>query len=191
MTPEMQAIVRRLEEAEKQIAHVAAVLTEHSDPDRAVEAQSFIVRDEQGQRRAELGLRIPIGLAEPHPWLGFFDAAEHLCACIGVGAKGPWLEMYNEKGKVGVEITFEADNPTLRLFNEDGNPSLAVANSKLGAFLALLNPDGKERLSMSLSGNPKLLMNDASGETVLKLAADSDGPHLLFGKGNKVFWSAP
>lgn len=101
--------------------------------------------------------------------------------------------MYNEKGNVGVEIDFQDDNPTVRLFNEAGKPTLAVATSELGPDLDLLNPSGKQclSLSISLSGDPQLLMRDENGDTVLKLGAGSDGPHLLFGKNNKVFWSAP
>lgn len=200
MTPDMQAIVQRLEEAEKQIAHLAALLTERSDPDRAVEAQSFVVRDEAGQRRAELGMSIPAGHTEPHPWLGLFDADARVRACIGVGGRGrsgptegPWFEMYNEKGHVGVEIGFSDDNPTVRLFNEDGTPTVALAGSELGPCIAVLNPSGKQRLSMSisLSGDPWLVMEDANGDTVLKLATGQNGPQLVFAKDNKVFWSAP
>lgn len=70
MTPEFQAIVERLEELEKQVAHLQALVTEQSDPGRAVVAESFVVKDEQGQRRAELGMVIPVGQTEAHPWLG-------------------------------------------------------------------------------------------------------------------------
>ena len=200
MTPDMQAIVQRLEEAEKQIAYLSALLTERSDQDRAVEAQSFVVRDEQGQRRAELGMSLPAGHTEPHPWLGLFDADARIRACMGVGGggpsepiEGPWFEMYNEKGNIGVEIGFDEDNPSLRLFSEDGKPAVAVATSELGPFITLLNPCGKQclNISISISGNPSVLMQDANGDTVLKLAAAGDGPHLSFAKDNKVFWSAP
>lgn len=202
MTPDMQAIVRRLEEAEKQIAHLAALVTERSDPDRAIEAQSFIVRDEQGQRRAELGMSVPLDPdsstaaleAEAHPWLGLFDAEERVRVCMGVGGRGrsgpiegPWFEMYNEKG-IALEIDFEDDNPRLRLLNENGKTTVALASSELGSQVTLLNPGGKQSLTVgiSLSGDPWLLMHDASGDLVLKLAVDSDGPHLVFGKGNKA-----
>jgi hypothetical protein len=192
-TPDMQAIVRRLEEAEKQIAYLAALLTERSDPDRAVEAQSFIVRDEQGRGRAELGMSAPVGDAEGSIGLAFFDAEERVRAFIGVGGRGrsgievPWFEMYNEKGKVAVKIDFEDDNPRLRLFNEDEKTTVEVTSSELGSNLALLNPGGKQGLliGISLSGDPWLLMQDANGDKVLKLAVDSDGPHLVFGKDNK------
>jgi hypothetical protein len=38
MTPELEAITRRLEEAEKQIAHLAALVVEQSDADRTITA---------------------------------------------------------------------------------------------------------------------------------------------------------
>ena len=106
MTPELRAITQRIEEVEKQVAHLAALVTEQSDTDRTVVAHSFVVRDEQGRRRAELGMSVPVGHKEADPWVGIFDADENLRACIGVGGRGkhgaiegPWLEMYNQKGK--------------------------------------------------------------------------------------------
>ncbi|MGB6482847.1 MAG: hypothetical protein WBE86_05100 [Candidatus Acidiferrales bacterium] len=46
-------------------------------------------------------------------------------------------------------------------------------------------------ISVFLSGAPALVMEDAAGDKVLKLAVESDGPRLAFGKNNKVLWSAP
>ena len=113
MTPELQAITQRLEEVERQVAHLAALVTEQTDTDRTVEARRFVVRDEQGQRRVELGtVTNPRDKDEAiyGPWLGLFDADERVRACIGVRGRGahgriegPWLELYNENGKSGVE----------------------------------------------------------------------------------------
>jgi hypothetical protein len=73
MTPELQAITQRLEEVERQVAHLAALVTEQTDTDRTVEARRFVVRDEQGQRRVELGtVTNPRDKDEAiyGPWLG-------------------------------------------------------------------------------------------------------------------------
>jgi hypothetical protein len=198
MTPELQALALRLEEVEKQVARLAALVAEQTDTDRTVVARSFVVRDEQGQRRLELGV-VPIG--EGSPWLGLFDTNENVRACIGVGGEGtsgpiegPWFELYNEKRKAVVEIrTGEGGNPVMRLLDANGKPTVGVMTSELGPFVVLSNTNGKQCLTMSISssGAPWLVMQDADGDRVLKLAVESDGPCLVFGKNNQVFWSAP
>lgn len=200
MSYELQDLARRLEEIEKQVAHLAALVTEQSDKDRTIEAQSFVVKDKEARRRAELGMVVSIGSEEANPWLGLFDENESLQACMGVGGtgatgpiRGPWFELYNQKGRVGVEIDLNDDNPEVRLFNEEGKATLAVATSELGPSVTLCNPDGKQHLSIgiSLSGNPSLVMSDADGDAVLKISVESYGPRLAIGKDNKVYWSAP
>ena len=47
-----------------------------------------------------------------------------------------------------------------------------------------------------MSGTAALFIGESGpSETTVgpsvKLAVDSDGPYLLFGRDNKVFWSAP
>lgn len=200
MTPELQALTQRLEELEKQVAHLAALVVEQSDADRTIAAQSFIVRDSDGRRRAELGTVIPEGQTEESSWLGLFDADENIRACIGVGGRGkqgpiegPWVELYDTKGNAAVEIDVDEHGPSVRLFNEDGKPTVALATSELGPCVTISNPNGKERVSISvfLSGAPALVMEDAAGDKVLKLAVERDGPRLAFGRDNKVLWSAP
>jgi hypothetical protein len=92
-----------------------------------------------------------------------------------------------------MELDVDGHGPSMRLFNENGKPTVAIATSELGPIVSVSNPNGKESLSISisLSGVPWLLMEDATGDKVLKLAAESDGPRLSFGKDNKVFWSVP
>lgn len=199
MTSELQAIVERLEKVEKQIAD-AGLGTDQAQPGRTVVAQQFVVRDAKGRRRAELGTVIPEGQTEESPWTGLFDANEDLRACIGVGGRGkhgpiegPWIELYDGLGNVAVEIAIDENRPAVRLFSENRKTTVAVATSELGPTVMLANPNGEESLtlSISLSGQPCLVMEDATGDKVLKLSVESDGPHLSFGKNNKVFWSAP
>jgi hypothetical protein len=200
MTPELQALTQRLQDIEKQIAHLAALVVEQSDADQNIAAQSFVVRDSEGRRRAELGTVIPVGGTEESPWLGLFDANENVRVCIGVGGngkggpiEGPWVELYDARGNIGLEIRIDDGRPAVRFFNENGKATLAVATSEFGPMMVLLNPEGKEKVSMSIShsGAPWLVMEDAVGDKVLKLAVESDGPQILLGKDNKVFWSAP
>lgn len=200
MNPELQAFTQRLEDLEKQVAHLAALVVEQSDAGRTLAAQSFIVRDSDGRRRAELGTVTSEDQMEESPWLGLFNADESVRACIGVGGRGkqgriegPWVELYGNKENVAVEIGVDEHGPSVRLFNENGEPTIAIATSELGPILTISNPNGKQRvsISISLSGAPDLVMEDATGDKVLKLSVESDGPRLAFGKNNKVLWSAP
>lgn len=203
MTPELQALTQRLEEVEKQVAHLAALIVERSDADatkHTIAAQSFVVRGSEGRRRAELGVVIPDGDKEEYPWLGFFDADESIRACVGVAGtgkrgtiEGPFIELYDARGKVGLEVEIGEHGPSLRLFNESGKATLALTTSELGPCVQVSNPNGDECLMIhtSLEGAPELSIDDGRHDKVLKLTVDGDGPRLLFGKDNKVFWSAP
>src|SRR5579885_818273 len=60
MTPELQALTQRVEDLERQVAHLEALAVEHSDTDRTeaartINAQKFVVTDARGVRRAERG----------------------------------------------------------------------------------------------------------------------------------------
>lgn len=203
MTPELQALTQRLEEVEKQVAHLAALAVEQSDAvptQHTVAAQSFVVRDSEGRRRAEFGMVIASGDTEEHPWLGLFDTDENIRACMGVAGagkqgpiEGPWIELYDALGRVGLEIEIGEHGPSLRLFNESGKVTLAVATSELGPCVRVSNPNGDESLMIhtSLAGAPELLIDDGRHDNVLKLTIDGDGPCMVLGKKNKVFWSAP
>lgn len=109
MTPELQALTQRLEDVERQVAHLEALAVEHSDTDRTeaartINAQTFIVSDRRGVRRAELSMSIPAGKAEEQPWLGLFDANGNVRACLGVHGGLSWLEFYDASQKSVVNL---------------------------------------------------------------------------------------
>jgi hypothetical protein len=213
MTPELEALARRLEEVEKQIAHLGALVVEQSDTERAVVAQNFVVTDTRGVRRAELGLVIPAGETEVRPWLGLFDTDGNPRACLGLEEKGVFFELFNGKhkalhvgvdddgpgimlldanGKPSVHVGVDENGPAITLLDANGKPSALVGVSEDGPWISLHSPSGKPRvkLGFSPSGSTTLYMGDTEGASA-KLAVDSDGASLQFGKDNKVFWSAP
>lgn len=194
MTPELQALAKRLEEVEKQVAHLAALVTEQTDTDRTVVAQSFVVRDEQERRRAELGMVIPVGQAEAHPWMGLFDANESVRACIGVGSEGGWLEIYGKGGQAIAEVCEFQDGPRVALFDAKGSTRISLNVSQKGAFAFLFSEDGKQHLRLELhsGGLASLVMQDPSGDPRVFLAVEGErGPILAFSKDENVSWSAP
>jgi hypothetical protein len=67
------AWVRKVGAVEELVAASDSRPTEQSDTDRTVVARSFVVRDGQGQRRAELGAVIPEGQTEENPLVPDFE----------------------------------------------------------------------------------------------------------------------
>ncbi|MGH9358598.1 MAG: hypothetical protein ACRD1O_05425 [Terriglobia bacterium] len=226
MTPELQALTQRLEDVEKQVAHLEALAVWRSDAEetvaaRTVNARKFVVSDAHGVPRAELGMTIPAGQTEEHPWLGLFDANGNVRACLGVHGGLPWLEFYdgNQKrvvnlwvdehgpgiglhdgnGKAAAVIDLSKDGPLIMLHDANGKLAVSVSMWEGRPSLTLHDPSGKGQLSLQVgpSGTKKLLMVEHGGEAQpsvgpsLKLEVTSDGPCLQFGKDNKVFWSAP
>jgi len=194
MTPELQAISERLEEVEKQIAHLAALLTEQSDTSRTVVARRFVVVDEKEQRRATLES------TRAGPYLGLFDANQNLRAGLGVTAataprqEGSWLQLFGEKGRVAAEVREYQDGPRIALFDTNGDTRISFNLSENGSFAYLFGPSGKEHLRLELfsSGQVSMVMQDASGKPRVLLAAEATmGPTLAFMTNDAVFWSAP
>jgi len=194
MTPELQALTQRLEDVEKQVAHLAALVVEQSDTDRTVVARSFVVRDGQGRRRAKLGTVTPVGQTEEQPFLGLLDANENLRARLAVNEEGPRLELYSAKGQGVAEVSEFQDGPRVALFDANGNTRISLKVSEDGSFAYLFSPDGKQNLRLELfsSGQAILVMQDAKGGPRLLLATESEtGPVLSFFKDDKVIWAAP
>lgn len=195
MTLELQVLTQRLEAVEKQVAHLAALVVEQSeDTDRTVVARSFVVRDRQGQRKAELGTVIRVGQTEESPWLGLFDDNQTARACMGVSAEGPWLQLCSAKGQAVAEVMEDQGGPRVSLFDASGNIRISLYLSDGGSFASLFSSDGKQHLRLELfsRGQASLVMKDANGDTSLLAATHSDtGPVLVLFKGDDVIWKAP
>jgi hypothetical protein len=154
MTPELQAIAQRLEDVERQVAHLEALAVEHSDTDRTeaartVNAQRFVVTDKNGVRRAEFGMSIPAGQTEERPWLGLFDADGKVRACVGVNERGlPWLEFYDASQKSVLNVLVDERGPRIGLFYGNREPGVHVALSEGGPRVVLLDGDGKQTVGL-------------------------------------------
>jgi hypothetical protein len=168
MTPELEALTQRLEEAEKEIAHLSSLIVEQSDANRTVVARSFVVTDAEGERRATLGM------FKDEPKLILSDGNGKVNASLEVNSDGAFLKLGDARGNETVEIGAEESGPAIRLFRTDGKPAVAMLVTCVdGASVSqifLLEPNGERRL---------------------KLALEGDGPCLVFGKDNEVIWSAP
>ena len=202
MTPEMQAITRRLEELERQVAHLEALAVERSDTDRTeaartVNAQAFIVTDGNGVRRAELGMSVPAGEAEESPWLGLFDAGGHVRACLGVDEGGlPWLEFYDAGQKSVLNIMVDEHGPRIGLFHGNRKPGVHVALTERGPRMGLVASNGQESVDLLVSGEgPLIMLADANGKPVATVGVWKGRPSLTLhdpgGKGRLDLQVAP
>jgi hypothetical protein len=195
MTPELQAITRRLEEAEKQIAHLAALVVEQSDADRTVTAKQFIVKDKHGKHRAGLGMVTTTpDRPEEDSGLVLLDENENIRAHVGFDEDGVLMALYGVKNKQVAEVREWQDGPRVALFDESGSVRACLKVSESGAFAYLYSPNGKQNLRLELhsSGLASLVMQDTNGEPRLILATETDeGPTLTFFKDGEVAWTTP
>jgi hypothetical protein len=186
MIPELQAVTRRLEEVERQVAHLQAVAVEHSDTDqtvaaRTVNAQTFVVTDAQGVRRAELSMSVPAGQTEEQPWLVLFDASGNARAWLGVQGGLPALGFYDANQKPVVDLSVDEDGPRMGLYYGNGKPAVAVTLSKAGPGVSLFGADGLEGASVQVcEGRSSLTLLDPSGKGALYMEVGPSGAKRLF-----------
>jgi hypothetical protein len=179
MASELEALVQRLEEVEKQIAHLAALMVEQSDTHQTVVAKQFVVKDAQGVRRAELG--IPEGDPPLGPWLGLFDANEKVRACIGLGVEGadgpvggPWVELHNEKDQPVVEIRADETDTAILLRDPNGKVRMALGVDSGDPHVTLFGENGKPCVNISADANgPTIRLFDEAGKPNLVLSGDA------------------
>jgi hypothetical protein len=202
MNPELQALTQRLGEVERQVAHLEALVVEHSDTDRTeaartVNAQAFIVTDKNGGRRAELGMVTPAGQTEERPWLGLFDADENVRACLGVDEKGlPWIEFYDASQNSALNILVDEHGPRIGLFHGNREAGVHVALTVRGPRMSLTSPNGKESVDLLVSGEgPLVMLTDANGKPVATVGVWKGQPSLTLhdpsGKGRLDLQVAP
>ena len=172
MTPELQAVVERLEETEKQVSHLASLVVAQSDTDRTVEARSFIVRGADGQPRAELSAR---------------DEETAFC-------------LFHADGKVGVEISIREQGPRLVFCDTNGTrrATLETLAAPGGPWLGLFDANGNVRACLGTSSGggrwtdgpgapeegPWLEFYDARQKSVVNVRAGEHGPRIGLFYGN-------
>jgi hypothetical protein len=161
-TPEMQAIVQRIEKLEAEnrrlkravlgVALLAAAVLAmgQARPSRILEADAFVLRDAAGRTRAQL-------------WL---EASR----------KMPVLAFYRENGQVAASLA-GGEEPSLTLMRagSDELVYLSVAKNDWGLTLA----DKKNRAGLAVvNSKPSLVLNDESGQPQISLRTDALGSRL-------------
>jgi hypothetical protein len=219
-TPEMQAIVQRIEKLEaenrrlKRVGLAVAVLTAvvfgmaQTKPSQTVEAKEFILKDKLGRERA--ALRMDVGDSVR---FGLKDARGDPLMSLEVDQSGPELSLWSPEGGLGVAMRAGADYGKLWLsypasgLKRGAQPQLILNVSNIGPSVELADfngDEGLERVRLGvLAKEPSITVSDAEGfETKIGsadlLTAQTGEAHrtsaaslVLFGKDNRVLWSAP
>jgi len=103
---------------------------------------------------------------------------------VGLGVwKGiPGLTLYDENGNERATVQTEQSGPSLRLSDVNGKGRVELSMASSDAYLSLSDKEG----FMTAIGNTDLV-TPRTGETHKTSAASV----VLFGKDQKVLWSAP
>lgn len=195
MTPELRAVISRVEELESQVAHLAALVTEQSDTGRTIAAHSFVVKDGDDCDRARLGmLKDPRG-DKAQPVLQLLDPDGRARIGAGVDQQGAWFELQTSSGSPFLQATEMGEGKSrVALHDADGNLRLSFFVSTEEVSVHLLGADKRQHVEVSLfsSGEAKLVMNDATGDPRVLLAVEErKGPILAFMTGEEVIWRIP
>jgi hypothetical protein len=217
-TPEMQAVLRRIETLEKEnrrlwrtglalaVLAVAVFGMGQTKPKpRTVEAEQFILRDGQGRARLTIGT--------PR----FSEAA------MGIGTDSPVIRLMDDRGTERVILTTQSlyfvsegleraasiqaapgGGGDLLLFDSKGKKRFFATTSLDNPHLWLADDDEALRLSLSVNAKePTVTLSDSEGFQTSIGATDLVTPRtgethktsaaslVMFGKDNKVLWSAP
>ena len=151
-TQDIQVVFERLERLEKQnrrLKSVAALfmiftsslilISAAGHKGHTVEAKQFVLKDDEGNTRAVLGMRSAgpgltlyaadgdkvqalLTVLQTGPVLGLYDADGTTRALLGVTPKGASLTFNDAEGKLRAEMSFSGDAPQLTFFDRDGNP---------------------------------------------------------------------
>ena len=213
-------LMKRIKQLERTVEYLKGALQRAvpgSEPSRTLEAEHLVIRDAQGNRRAEVGLYSEgraVGLR-------LFDQAGQIRSELAVNTDGsPILRLCDQAGKVRGGLGVTADGwPLLALFDQaeksrahlsvktDGSPDLNFRDqagkrrAEVGLtadgepLLALFDQTGEVRsvLGLKPDGSPDLNFRDQAGTVRADLHVTPDGaPSLeLFSGNEQILFQAP
>jgi hypothetical protein len=222
----MAIVVARLEKIEKENrrmkrAALAAVLAaacvlvmgQARPAVRTVEAQSYILQDASGSKRAELVLEPGAPGSEPSPVLRFLDGKGNDTLSLsstrlelaGKADLGPDILLDDAKGTARLDLGLQHNLPFVILndekgivrehmgFSESGEPMLAINDEKAAPRVGLGFSNGRPSVSVmdsrgfsALLGNTTLLTTSTGAQRETSAAS-----LVLFGPDGTLLWSAP
>jgi hypothetical protein len=201
MTPELQAVVARLEEIEKQnqrvrrlslllmLAPVLLIMACVSRPSSVVEAQKFVLRDSNGR------VRIEITMDHDNPTIRLFDENGKVRTMIGAGD----LSIQGDKGTNAMLL-----DGTLQFNNENGMVARLGALADSGLLWLVGKDKSDEQQTVLLdSSEPNLQISDSRAFTATLGRSDLVTPKtgeaettsaaslVLSASDKKIIWRSP
>jgi hypothetical protein len=154
----------------------AGVLMGQTPPGRTIEANSFVLKDLDGNVRASLAM------VQGDPMLRLFDSAGRPRIVETVNLLGASVGLVDTAGKTRAALVATlVGDPSLTFADEEGKPRsvLAVANGAPG--LALLDSARKTRvgLEVAATGIPDVWVADTDGKRRVVLGVAADGNPLV------------
>lgn len=220
-TPEMHAVVERLERLERQnrrleragalaLACVGAlVLMAQARQPRTLEAEQFVIRDQQGRVRAEMGLYDDFLAKSAHartgsnrpgggvlfPAVKLFDDRGNSRAVLEAYPLGQSLDFYDDNGNTRVEL-FHSDNfgsEGLQIFGPPGEAEHGRTPSEdaEGAVLAISDELFKTGPLLRIWDRRGFEATLGGVDRYSPLYPTSAASLVLVGKDGKVVWRAP
>ena len=194
-TPDLQAIVERLEKLEAQnrrmkqagavalILAVAMVVMGQGPTSRTVEANEFLLKDANGKVRGRWSLRAH------GPGFALLDANDKERVALDVLDAGAGLTLSDASGRQRTHLVATVSGPGLSLTDANGKARLSVFTDDLANSAGLVLHDEKGNQPVRLTAGPgraHLILFPAGEEPTARLIYLGAGPGSGPGSGPQV-----
>jgi hypothetical protein len=148
--------------------------SEERDDREVIEADAFVLRGRQGEKRAVLGTN-----DEGEPFLALLDSQERPRLFVRIDAKDePSIDLVDCEGQKRISILVaalenpgldRADTPGLYIWDHSGVCRTILGQHPSGGSLLLLqDEEGIERISFVADEKPSVVVHDRTGKAVWK-----------------------
>ena len=221
-TSDLDLLAARIERLEKQnrrlkrsvlavlLGAASLVVMGQARPSTTLGAQSFVLRDATGGKRAELVLESESPRSIPTPTLRFFDEKGNQTLFLsstrlelaGQSDLGTNIILDDAKGVARADLGLADDQSFVLLNDSKAVPRIRVELNHGQPKIALQNEKELPRLGLVIANDePAVALDDAQGFSAVfgstSLLGPGAGPAtsaaslVLFGKDGSALWSAP
>lgn len=198
-TQDFQTLVRRLDRVERQNKRLRRAVTTLTvlclavlvigavqPKSRSVEAEAFILVDENGKKRATLMTPSPGNLTS----FSIYDMNEKERVSLIETSEGSGLYLYGQNGKEWLELDVSRKGPMLR-FQDNKSEYPRISLSRLGLILNGFEV-GEGVIMLTLQeGGGGLMLSDTSSLRISLLMGTEPPSFVIYGADKKILYSIP